>query len=180
MMLHCDLTKLAEVTPTFSKATCDSYVEAAAVALAQTPRPLPVQLVVKSVIGGVADSGTFALVLPIVSNEMNNAWADISEAVEHGAYAFALLLAPQITGHSVLQRSSKGTGFDYWLGDASPLPFDKKARLEVSGIGSGTDTDVQRRIAQKKTQTHQSRSSGLKGFVAVTEFSVPQTHIQEA
>jgi len=43
----------------------------------------------------------------------------------------------------VIERSRKGTGFDYWLGSADEvgeLPFQNKVRLEVSGIGKADDS----------------------------------------
>jgi hypothetical protein len=47
------------------------------------------------------------------------------------------MLIRQLTQFTVIERSRKGTGFDYWLGsedEAGELPFQNKVRLEVSGI----------------------------------------------
>ena len=178
MVINCDLTRLAQATPAFDKATCESYAAAAAVAVNFNGHIAPYHLLVRTLLDGKESQDTFPLILPPIVPEMKNAWADLSDASEHGAYALALLLAPQVTGHKVLQRSSKGTGFDYWLGDTAVLPFDNKARLEVSGMTTGTLAQVQARIKQKKTQTGRTKQSGLPGYVAVTEFGAPQTHIE--
>ena len=55
------------------------------------------------------------------------------------AVGVAILLAKSELGYSVMERSRKGTGFDYWIGDETELPFDRKARLEISGIRKGSN-----------------------------------------
>jgi hypothetical protein len=49
----------------------------------------------------------------------------------------AILLMRALTGYTVIERSRKGTGFDWWLGTEDNL-FQGKVRLEVSGILRGT------------------------------------------
>ena len=84
----------------------------------------------------------------------------------------AALLAKKEIGYAVLQRSRKGTGFDYWIGDDTPFPFQNKARLEVSGIREGNDTVVRARVRQKINQT--SRTDGaLPAYVIIVEFGRP-------
>jgi hypothetical protein len=60
-----------------------------------------------------------------------------------------------------VERSAKGLGFDYWLGnegedDDSDELFARKARLEVSGIFSGSRSQVQARVRQKREQVRPS------------------------
>ena len=58
------------------------------------------------------------------------------------AVAVAVLLIKHLTSYEVfVQRSRRGTGIDYWLGDDTVLPYTRKARLEVSGILTGTSAD---------------------------------------
>jgi hypothetical protein len=75
----------------------------------------------------------------------------------------------------VVERSKKGPGFDYWLGnedeDGEEL-FQRKARLEVSGILSGSRLQVQARVRQKKEQMKPSDRLA-PGYVAVVEFGTP-------
>jgi hypothetical protein len=50
-----------------------------------------------------------------VTEAMRRYWNDPDEAAEQGAYAAALLLLRALAGLTVLERSRKGTGFDWWL-----------------------------------------------------------------
>jgi hypothetical protein len=72
-------------------------------------------------------------------------------------------------------RALEEGGFDYWLGnedeDGEEL-FQRKARLEVSGILSGSRLQVQARVRQKKEQMKPSDRLA-PGYVAVVEFGTP-------
>lgn len=72
-----------------------------------------------------------------VTEAMRRYWNDPDEASEQGAYALALLMLRSLTGLTVLERSRKGTGFDWWLASQDNL-FQAAARLEVSGIMRGS------------------------------------------
>lgn len=76
-----------------------------------------------------------------------------------------------------MQRSAKGSGVDYWLGNESDDVglFQKKARLEVSGILVGTNSEMQRRLKRTLAQTAPSDSTSLPAYVAIVEFGAPQT-----
>ena len=90
----------------------------------------------------------------------------------------AVLLAQKEIGYTVIKRSRKGTGFDYWMGDISAYPFQNKARLEISGIRGGNDQQVKARVQQKLKQT--GRSDGaLPAYVIVVEFGQPLAEVQE-
>ena len=105
-------------------------------------------------------------------------WGDPEAATEHGAYGVAALLISEFTELTVVERSRKGTGFDYWLGkkgDSQPL-FQNKARLEVSGIRVGTASDIASRTQKKLRQT--SLSDGkLPALVTVVEFGTPRSRV---
>ena len=87
---------------------------------------------------------------------------------EFGAVAVAILLVKREVGYSVIERSRKGTGFDYWIGEESELPFARKARLEVSGIRKGTTREVNARVNEKLKQIERSGDSP-PGYVIVVE-----------
>jgi hypothetical protein len=73
----------------------------------------------------------------------------------------------------VVERSKKGLGFDYWLGDEDDEElFTGKVRLEVSGILSGLRSQLQARVRQKKEQIKPSDHLA-PGYVAVVEFGTP-------
>jgi hypothetical protein len=98
------------------------------------------------------------------------------EATERGASAIAFLLMLQLTDYTVIERSRKGTGFDYWLGHKDDMIFQRAARLEISGILSGTAQTVDTRVAQKKKQTRRS-DGALPAYIVVVEFGAPTAKV---
>jgi len=107
------------------------------------------------------------------------AWADPDEATEQGACGIAALLVDALTDYTILQRARKGPGFDYWLGKkgSASVLFQDKARLEVSGIRSGDEREIARRVRQKTKQIQRSNGM-LPGLVAVVEFGTPRSRVK--
>jgi hypothetical protein len=103
---------------------------------------------------------------------MRRCWNDQQEATEYGAVGIAVLLLKRFHRYSAIERSFKGTGFDYWLGENDDLLFQKKARLEVSGIIRGNASQVENRVVSKLKQTDVSDGQ-LPAYVAVVEFGNP-------
>jgi hypothetical protein len=111
-----------------------------------------------------------------VSEAMRRYWNDPDEIAEQGAHAVALLLVRSLAGLTVLERSRKGTGFDWWLSPEDNL-FQATARLEVSGIMRGSARRLNERLRVRITQTERSDPSGLTAYVAVIEFSAPRAKV---
>lgn len=65
--------------------------------------------------------------------QAQRAW-QYNRATELGAEAISVLLAQTETPYTVIEASEQGSGIDYWLGDESDITFQRKARLEISGI----------------------------------------------
>lgn len=103
-------------------------------------------------------------------------WNDLEEATQQGAYAVAILLIRALTGYTVIERSRKGTGFDWWLGTEDNL-FQGKARLEVSGILRGARRRINDRIKARLGQTRQSNRLALTAYVVVVEFGTPRAKV---
>lgn len=116
----------------------------------------------------------FRLDWPAVTRQMRMTHNDLQEATADGACAIAISLARELTGLNVIERSRKGTGFDYWLGKDTGTLFQSKSRLEVSGILKGDKTTIERRLRQKLTQTKRSDDLNLSALVCVVEFGTPQ------
>lgn len=112
-----------------------------------------------------------------ITDQTRSAWNDTQELTEYAATGIALLLVEKLTGYTVIRRSFKGTGIDYWLGekDISP-PFQNAARLEISGIIEGNDSKVNTRLKQKRKQITVSDSL-LPAYIIVVEFSKPTSHV---
>lgn len=119
----------------------------------------------------------YSLAWPSVTKQMQLTHNDLPDATSDGACAVAISLARKQTGLLVVERSRKGTGFDYWLGKNADTLFRDMSRLEVSGILKGNESKIASRIQQKKKQTQRSDSWGLPAFVCIVEFGTPQAHL---
>ncbi len=122
-------------------------------------------------------NNSYPLTWPTITDQTRRCWNDPREATEFGAMGIAVLLAQKEIGYTVIERSRIDTGFDYWLGEESNL-FQKKARLEISGIRRGSKRDVKARIRQKLKQTNRSDGS-LPAYVIVVEFGHPLAEVEK-
>ncbi len=106
--------------------------------------------------------------------------ADREVATEYGAYGIAALIMPHLTELTIIERSvkGKGLGFDFWLGSLEnpDTLFQRKARLEVSGIRHGSDSLIQTRVNIKLEQIRPS-DDVAPGYVSVVEFGTPKARI---
>jgi hypothetical protein len=123
---------------------------------------------------------TFLLSWESLTEQHYRTCADLQEATEYGACGIAILIVREMTGKTILERSAKGPGFDFWVGDEedSDLPFQGLTRLEVSGILSGSAADLRSRVSAKKKQVAPSDALG-PAFIAVVEFSRPVIRLEE-
>lgn len=112
----------------------------------------------------------------IVNDQIKRNWTDSDEATEYGATAIAILISSKMSSHNCIERSSKGLGFDYWLGDEDSLGlFQRKAKLEISGILKESPTNtLENRVKGKETQTKKSAYLNMNAHICVTEFSNPK------
>lgn len=111
-----------------------------------------------------------------VSQKIRRNWSDLQEATEYGAVALAIICAEEFSSYDTVERSSKGTGFDYWLGEEDELGiFQRKARLEVSGILKETASNtVTKRVREKLNQVKTSSEEDLDIHVFVADFKTPK------
>lgn len=72
----------------------------------------------------------------------------------------------------------KDQGHSECIADDSDTLFQRKARLEVSGIRKGSEAIIQSRVNMKLKQIAPS-DSVAPGYVAVVEFGTPKTRIVE-
>lgn len=114
--------------------------------------------------------------ISVVNDQVKRNWEDNEEATEYGATAIAILLSNKISKHNCIERSSKGLGFDYWLGDEDSIGlFQRKARLEISGILKESPTNtLEKRLNEKETQTKKSAYLNMNAHICITEFSSPK------
>ena len=172
--LKLKLTDLRSGAPGITPAFGEGLAEAASVCLEDREHSSPTPMQISGEIGGRA-----ILEWQTTSAQMRRCWNDDEEATEHGAYGIATLLVPQVSDLQVVERSKKGTGFDYWLGSSAEtesLLFQNRARLEVSGIRTGTESAVAGRVRKKLKQTERS-DADLSAVVVVVEFGEPQSRV---
>ena len=124
--------------------------------------------------------GNHQLHWPLVPPQAGRSWGD--EATEQGAAGVAALLAREEIGYLVVERSKRGTGFDYWLGSQAEEVASYEAKMEVSGIRSGNESKIRRRVREKMEQMARPSppvSPNLPAYAVVTEFSRPVAEIRE-
>jgi hypothetical protein len=169
---HFDFVALKNGTPNISKVYGAFLAEAAAhcFKLKKHPSPVPLLLTGDLPNSGILDWGE-------VKELHDGTYTDLQEATEYGACGVALVVALQLTGLPCVERSAKGTGIDYWLGDdrSGPGIFQRSARLEVSGILDGDEAKIAARLNSKIVQTNLSDESRLPAYIAIVEFSTPET-----
>jgi hypothetical protein len=168
-----DLTTLQQGFPALTPAAGLQLAEAAAVCLEERGHANEVVL---SLCGKWTQQ--YQVVRPDVTSQMRRCYNDPEEATEWGACGLALLLMRDLSGFSVVERSRRGTGFDYWLGDLDESAFQQKVKLEVSGIRRGNMQAIAARIGQKRRQTE--RATGTEAtYLAVVEFGQPTARVEE-
>ena len=125
-------------------------------------------------------TGRFFLTWQILTEKHRRTCADLQEATEYGAYGLAILVVRETIGKTVLERSAKGPGFDFWIGDEedAELPFQGLMRLEVSGILSGDASQIRSRARRKKIQVGPS-DQAAPALIAIVEFSNPLTRLEK-
>jgi len=107
-------------------------------------------------------------------DRIDQSW-NIDDATEYGAIYISAMLVKECTDYTIIQCSQKGTGVDYWLGYENDIPFQKSARIEISGIFKETgQNNVEKRFREKKKQTDQSDESRLPAYISIVEFSKPK------
>jgi len=168
------LNDLADGTPAITPAFGQYLAEAGAICLESQGHRQGQAMSVRG-----SHVGSYSLTWPNVTEQILRCLNDPEVATEHGAVGIAVLLAKRVLGYSVIQRSRKGTGFDYWLGEDNAIPFQNKARLEVSGIRNGDAASIRSRVKQKMHQTKQSDETLLPAHIVVVEFSQPTAQMEE-
>jgi hypothetical protein len=146
----CDLVRLEQGFPGVSLAWGNLLAEAGKLCLGYHNHVPGVKLEVAGAIPAVVH----LFWNTSLSQQQSCSWADEQEMTEFGACGVAILLMLELTGLAVVRRARKGTGVDYWLAPSdAAIPFQDAARLEVSGILNGGQSDIKARVSKKMRQT---------------------------
>jgi hypothetical protein len=177
---------MVDSTPTFSfeslkngalgiSAAYGSFLaEAASYCLHLRKHSNPVRLLLT---GNYSSSGVFQW--DNTAGGLSRTYADLQEGTEYGACAIAIVVAVHLIGIAHVERSAKGTGIDYWLGQGNEETgiFQRAARLEVSGIFEGSESKISARLKKKLSQTARSDRTLLPAYIAIVEFGSPETRL---
>lgn len=174
-MVNLDLSSICAGMRGLLPSLGQLMVDAAGVCLLSNKHNSPVEVAVQGIVN---ERCNLNWVEP--SQQARRSLADLQEATELGASAVGISLVFQFEKLEVVERSRKGTGFDYWLAKpgADTYLFQGTARLEVSGILDGTDSEFRRRVKEKLNQTKRSDFTGLPAYVAVVEFGTPRSALR--
>jgi hypothetical protein len=168
----CDLERLRKGMPGLTSAAGGYLAEAAAACLEDRKH---IQGISLSVDGSYRR--TIRLTWGGVSDQQRRTHADLHEATEYGACGVAIIVVENAARKVVVERSKKGTFFDYWVGsEGKGELFQDRARLEVSGILNGDDKKVEMRTTQKLEQVRQGKGR-LPTYVAIVEFGRPKARV---
>lgn len=118
-------------SPGLTSALWEMFSEAASLCLESQRHPLEVTLKLISESTSI-DSVTIKRL--VVTEKIRRAHNDMQDATEFGAYGIAIMLVRKILGLMVVEKSRKGTGFDYWLGteeNDSELLFSQEYSREL-------------------------------------------------
>lgn len=162
-----DLVSLSEGMPGLNADYGEFLCQSAAVCLDQHAHRPGVRLVVEGAL-----RSNYMLHWPNVSEQIRRSYADLQMAVEYAAIGVAIAVIRDITGLSVIGRSFKAAGFDFWLGTEADALFQHKVRLEVSGILRSDEATIRTRLSQKYAQV--SRLGDVPILIAVVEFGTPR------
>ena len=169
-----NLLALAEGMPGLTEAWGTMLAEAAAVCLEDRGHQIGIALHLTGL-----KTDKYPLEWKSADEQARRCYNDLQVATELGAYGIAILMVKDITGKVVIERSKKGTGFDYWVSDQDDDSlFSGKLRLEVSGILAGNRSVLQSRVREKKEQMKPSSGLG-PGYVAVVEFGTPIACVED-
>jgi hypothetical protein len=168
------LSLLKQGLPGVSKAAGLYHAEACLICLETHKHLVGVNLEVRG-----SFNGCFRLIWDdLVTDQVLRSWKDFDDATEYAACGVAFLLILSLTEYTIIERSRKGTGFDYYMGFKDALIFQGSARLEVSGIfRANSESEITSRVNQKLRQTDRSDLTSMPAYVVIVEFSRPISYV---
>ena len=174
-----DLAQLSEGLPGLTKRLGEAHCEAALVCLGEHHHQSGVQCHLNDLNEKL--SNLELVWTEEITEQTRRAWRNRIVATEWGAAGLAILVILEFSEYTVIEQAVIGTGFDYWLGykeDADKYEFQRKARLEVSGIlNEQNASKIKQRVKEKIKQTKKSDVLELPAYIVVVEFSHPVVYM---
>ena len=159
-----NLARFAAGTARLSPEYCRFVAAACALKLKQHGHPQPAKLTVN----GIFDE-TIDVSWEHPDPRTHQSFGD--KATEFAGECIGIAICEKLTDFNVVERSYIGTGFDFWLGKKKDPLFQRKARLELSGIDEGGNADIEARVRRKESQISAGLGSKAGGaLIIVSEF----------
>ncbi len=157
-----------------SSSLCHSLCEAAEVCLARhhTPPMTSFHLVH----AGRESDGLLNWAAPDDTAQLS--WNNRDDATRDGAYIVSLAVVEHLLGMVALSRADTRSGADYYVGMPNQHDLEDAIRLEISGIDSGSLTDIRRRLKVKEEQVANGNGS-LPAYASVVGFREATVLISE-
>jgi hypothetical protein len=120
--------------------------------------------------------------LTVTDQMQRNHGQDLPYTCEQAAYGIAFLLILELTDYTIIRKSVKTTGVDWYLGfknDPNNL-FQDAGRLEVSGLlYESANNTLRSRAKIKLKQTSPTDSKDLPVYVIISEFGKPEAWVMK-
>ena len=111
------------------------------------------------------------------SERMMNTFGDTVYAVEFAAEGIACLTVRATTNYTVIKRSQRNDGVDFWLAESDDIDtftYQFAARLESKGISEARNpSDIKAKVYEGINQSKRSDKARLPAYIIVTDFGKP-------
>ncbi|MDE2749517.1 MAG: hypothetical protein OXI34_11185 [Chloroflexota bacterium] len=111
------------------------------------------------------------------SDIIQRTFGETGYAVEFAAEGIACLTITEFTEYTVIERSIRHDGVDFWLASKDETgrhTFQRAARMESKGITEARyPSDIKNQLDRGIKQTKQSDHTDLPVYIIATEFSQP-------
>lgn len=115
------------------------------------------------------------------TDRIARAFGSTSRAAELAGEGIAILTILAMTDYTIIERSIKGTGVDFWLGNIGSSTEEivqRAARMEVKGRTQiESDGKIRSAVRKGMKQTVRSAATKLPVCVILTEFSRPVVYM---
>lgn len=151
-----DIRKIKEGLPGITKIAAGQLYEACMVCLHRSGHPQNVIMPLK----GDNEKEYEILWEDYFDDQIDRTYKDQEYTTEHGAVCISAMLAIHETDYTIIERSRKGTGVDYWLGHDDDIPLksrpDWRSPEYLQEEKSLLKQDSKKRLNKRTNQTLRS------------------------
>lgn len=160
--------------PGVSAAVCESFAEAAEICFARHHRPPETLLSIRC----CGSSTSTLLPWNEPTEDARRAWNNRDDATRDAAYVVSLATIESELGFVALARAETLSGADYYVGQPGCDDLETAHRVEVSGVDTGDQTSLRRRLREKLRQAAEG-ASNLPAMASVVGFREAMVLVEE-